>query len=88
MDSSAYWKSQLDYYKVNEPPKMDSYYNQTFVDKMNEARANIDNLVAERDKSWAATGQKQDEYKAFQGTMSEYGDVYTDAKKEFRVKRL
>lgn len=85
MNGSAYWQSQLDYYKTNQPPKMDSYYNKDFVQKMNEARANIDNLVAEKDKSWAATGQKQDEYKAFQGTMSEYGDVYTDAKKEYGV---
>jgi hypothetical protein len=69
----------------NQPPKMESYYNQTFVDKMNEARSNIDKLVAEKDKSWAATGQKQDEYNAFAGKMSTYGDVYTDAKKEFGV---
>lgn len=85
MNGSAYWKSQLDYLKANQPPKSGSYYNQSFVDKMNEAQKNIDNLVAEKDKSWAATGQKQDEYNAFQGTMSEYSDVYTNSKAEFGV---
>ena len=85
MSSSAYWQSRIDYLKANQPPKMENYYNQSFVDKMNEAQKNIDNLVAEKDKSWAATGQKQDEYKAFQGTMSEYKDVYTNSKSEFGV---
>ena len=87
MSSSAYWKSQLDYYKSNQPPKMESYYNQSFVDKMNEARTNIDNLVAEKDKSYAATGQAQDDYKAFQGTMSSYGEVYEQSKSEFGVEQ-
>jgi hypothetical protein len=69
----------------NKPPAPESYYNQTFVDKMNEARANIDNLVAEKDKAWSATGQKQDEYNAFQGTMSNYNDIYTQSKSEFGI---
>jgi hypothetical protein len=70
----------------NQPPKAESYYNQSFVDKINEAQKNIDNLVAEKDKSWAATGQKQDEYDTFYGSMKEYGDVYKDAENEFGVK--
>lgn len=86
MSSSAYWNSQYNYYLNNQPPKAESYYNKDFVDKINEARANIDNLVAEKDKSWAATQQKQDGYKAFQGTMSNYSDVYANAENEFGVK--
>ena len=83
--NSAYWDSQYQYYMNNKPPAPESYYNQTFVDKMNEARANIDNLVAEKDKAWSATGQKQDEYNAFQGTMSNYNDIYTQSKSEFGI---
>lgn len=86
MSSSAYWDSQYQYYMNNQPPKAESYYNQSFVDKINEAQKNIDNLVAERDKSWSATGQKQDEYNAFYGNMSSYGDVYKNAENEFGVK--
>ena len=85
MSSSAYWKGQLDYYKSNPPKKAESYYNQSFVDKINEAQRNIDNLVKEKDKSYAATGQAQDEYKAFQGSMSTYEEVYTQSKSEFGV---
>ena len=84
--NSAYWDSQYNYYMSNQPPKAESYYNRDFVQRINEARQNIDNLVAEKDKSWAATGQKQDEYNAFSGNMSSYGDVYNNAENEFGVK--
>lgn len=83
--NSAYWNSQYNYYMNNQPPKPESFYNKDFVQKINEARANIDNLVAEKDKSWAATGQKQDEYNAFQGTMSTYNEIYTQSKSEFGI---
>ena len=86
MNGSAYWDAQYNYYMANQPPKPESYYNQSFMDKINEAQKNIDNLVPERDKSWAATGQKQDEYDTFYGSMKEYGDVYKDAENEFGVK--
>ena len=85
MSSSAYWDSQYRYYMNNQPPKAESYYNQSFVDKINEARANIDNLVAEKDKSWAASNQAQDDYKAFHGSMSSYNEVYTQSKSEFGI---
>lgn len=83
--NSAYWNSQYNYYMNNRPAKMESYYNQSFVDKIKDAQSNIDNLVAERDKSWSATGQKQDEYNAFKGTMSSYDEVYTQSKSEFGI---
>lgn len=85
MSSSAYWDSRYRYYMNNRPPKAESYYNKDFVQKINEARANIDNLVAEKDKSWSAVGQKQDEYNAFRGTMSSYDEVYTQSKSEFGI---
>ena len=69
----------------NRPPKMDSYYNKDFATKVREAQENIDNLVAEKDKSWSATGQAQDEYNAFKGTMSSYDEVYTQSKSEFGI---
>ena len=83
--NSAYWNSQYNYYMDNRPPKAESYYNQSFVDKIKEAQSNIDNLVSEKDKSWSATGQKQDEYNAFKGTMSSYDEVYTQSKSEFGI---
>lgn len=83
--NSAYWNSQYNYYMNNQPPKAESYYNKDFVDKINEARSNIDNLVTERDKAWSATQQAQDDYNAFRGTVSSYQEVYTQSKSEFGV---
>lgn len=85
MSSSSYWKGQLDYYQNNRPASYTSYYNQSFVDKINEAQKDIDSLVSEQDKAWNATQAKQDEYNAFSGNMSSYGDVYKSAENEFGV---
>ena len=85
MSNSAYWNSQYNYYMNNRPPKAESYYNKDFATKIREARENIDNVVAEKDKSWSAVNQKKDEYDAFNGSMKEYGDVYKSAENEFGV---
>lgn len=85
MSSSAYWDSQYKNLMANRPPSSDSYYNQSFVDRMNEAQRDIDNLVSEKDKSWSAMNQKKDEYDAFSGSMREYNDVYNDSKAKFGV---
>lgn len=86
MSSSAYWDSQYKSLMANKPKSASSYYNQSFVDKMNEAQRNIDNLVAVRDRSLSASNQKMDEYNAFYGSMRAYGDVYDKAESEFGVK--
>ena len=85
MSSSAYWDSQYKSLMANRPPSSDSYYNQSFVDRMNEAQRDIDNLVSEKDKSWSAMNQKKDEYDAFSGSMREYNDVYNESKAKFGV---
>lgn len=85
MSSSAYWDSQYKNLMANRPPSSDSYYNQSFVDRMNEAQKDIDNLVSEKDKSWSAMNQKKDEYDAFSGSMREYNDVYNESKAKFGV---
>ena len=71
MSSSSYWDGQYKNLMANKPPSSDSYYNQSFVDRMNEAQRDIDNLVSEKDKSWSSMNQKKDEYDAFSGSMRE-----------------
>lgn len=85
MSSSSYWDSQYKNLLGNKPPSSDSYYNQSFVGRMNEAQRDIDNLVSEKDKSWSAMNQKKDEYDAFSGSMREYNDIYNDAQTKFGV---
>jgi uncharacterized coiled-coil DUF342 family protein len=83
--NSRDYKSQYDALMASPPPKPESYYNKGFADKVREARENIDNLVAERDKSWGAVQQAQDDYDAFNGTISTYDEVYTNSKREFGI---
>lgn len=85
MSDVNYWKGQLDRLQANPPKSHENFYNQSFVDRMNKAQANIDGLVAERDKSWAATQQAQDDYETFRGSMTSYNDAYKNAQAEFGV---
>lgn len=87
MSNSAYWENQLNYYKNNRPPKPESYYNVSFVQKINEARKNIDNLVSEKNKSWSASEQARSDYNAFEGSMSTYDEVYKQSKSEFGIEQ-
>lgn len=86
MSNSAYWNSQYNSLLKSKPKDAGSYYNQSFVDRMNEARANIDNLVAVKDRALSASNQKMDEYNAFYGSMEEYGSAYDRGENEFGVK--
>lgn len=85
MSDVSYWSSQVSRLQANPPKSSSSYYNQSFVDRLNEAQRNIDGLVAEKDKSWGATQQAQNDYDTFRGTMSSYEDVYKNAESEFGV---
>ena len=85
MSDVSYWESQLNKLNANPPKSHEDFYNQSFVDRMNKAQANIDGLVAEKDKSWAATQQAQDDYETFKGSMTSYRDAYKNAQAEFGV---
>ena len=85
MNSSAYWDDRYKELMNNQPQKAESFYNKSFVERMNDAQRNIDSLVAEKDKAWSAAAQKQDDYETFYGTMSNYNEVYNKAESEFGV---
>lgn len=87
MSSSSYWSSEIDKLLNGVPKGSGSYYNQSFVDKINEAQASIDNLVSEKDKAWGASQQSMDEYNTFQGSMKSYSDMYKSSEDEFGVKQ-
>lgn len=85
MSDASYWKSQVDKLNANMPKSHENYYNQGFVDKMKQAQSNIDGLVAEKNKSWGAAQQAQDDYETFRGSMTSYRDAYKNAQAEFGV---
>ena len=85
MNDVKYWEGQLNRLQSNPPKSHEDFYNSDFVDRMNKAQANIDGLVAAKDKSWAATQQAQDDYETFRGSMTSYRDAYKNAQAEFGV---
>lgn len=88
MSDVSYWQNQVKKLQANPPKASSSYYNKDFVDRLNEAQANIDNLVAEKDKSWGATQQAQDDYETFKGTMTTYESAFKNSEAKFGVKQL
>lgn len=87
MNGVNYWKKQLDRLQANPPKSHDSFYNADFVQRMKEAQANIDNLVTEKDKSYSAYQQAQNDYEAFRGSVRRYSDVYEENKAKFGVEQ-
>lgn len=85
---SSVWEAQLQYDAiVNNAPKSGNFYNQSFVDRINAARQNIDNLVADKDKAYSSINQAKDEYDSFTGSMRSYSDVYKESSDEFDVRQ-
>lgn len=65
------------------------YYNQSvgksFADRIKEAQANIDNLVAARDQANAKVQESQDAYDTFKGEMRHYSEISDEKENEFGV---
>lgn len=87
MSDVTYWGNQLTKLQNNPPKSSTNYYNQSFVDRMNEAQKNIDGLVKVKDQSWSATQQAKDDYNTFKGTVRSYSDVYNDSKAKFGIEQ-
>jgi hypothetical protein len=87
MSDLNYWRGQLDRLQANPPKSHESFYNSDFVERMNKAQANIDGLVAEKDKSYSAYQQAQNDYETFKGSVRRYSDVYEENKAKFGVEQ-
>lgn len=84
MDSS-YWKRQAD--SLERPTfNAGDYYNQSFVDRIKEAQANIDNLVSAEDQANSKVQESQDAYDTFKGQMRHYSEISKKQEDEFGVK--
>lgn len=87
MNGVNYWKGQLDRLQANPPKSHENFYNSDFVQRMKEAQADIDNLVTEKDKSYSAYQQAQNDYETFRGSVRRYNDVYEENKAKFGVEQ-
>lgn len=87
MSDLNYWKGQLDKLQSNPPKSQENFYNSDFVQRMKKAQANIDNLVTEKDKSYSAYQQAQNDYETFKGSVRRYNDVYEENKAKYGVEQ-
>lgn len=85
MDSS-YWNGVYNQWKDRAAGvNADSYYNQSFVDRMNRAQENIDNLVSAQNQANSKVESSKDAYDTFKGEMRHYADVNEEQENEFGV---
>jgi len=83
--NSAQAEAEWRYYLNNPPQKASSYYNQSFVDRINAAQNNLNNLVAEKDKAYSTQQQAYNDYDTFTGNMRSYNEYYQEAENQFGV---
>ena len=81
--SSAIWREYQQLSQVHYTA--DNFYNQSFMDRINEAQRNIDNLVAQKNEADAKKQQSQDAYNTFYGEMRDYSSLTDESEDKFGV---
>jgi hypothetical protein len=74
--------SELESYK---PAAAESFYNQSFIDRMNEAQAQIDGRYQEMNAAEIQKQESQDAYNTFKGEMRHYSELSKEAENKFGV---
>lgn len=81
--SQQLWNNYMDLARVNYTA--DDFYNQSFVDRINEAQRNIDNLVSEKNQADSKRQQAQDAYDTFSGNMRNYSAFMDESENKYGV---
>lgn len=83
---SAYWDSVYNQWKDRASGiDASNYYDQSFIDRMNKAQENIDNLVDAQNQANSKVEASKDAYDTFKGEMRHYADVSKEQEDEFGV---
>ena len=84
--NSSYWDSVYNHWKDRASGiDASNYYDQSFVDRMNRAQENIDNLVSVENQANSKAQASKDAYDTFKGEMRHYADVNEEQENEFGV---
>lgn len=82
--SAELWSNYMELQRqANVSP--DSFYNKSFVDRMNDAQKNIDLMVEEKNQADSKRMQAQDAYDTFDGQMRNYSSMQDEAENKFGV---
>lgn len=84
--NSSYWDSVYNKWKDRASGiDASSYYDQSFIDRMDDAQQNIDNLVSAENQANSKVEASKDAYDTFKGEMRHYADVSKEQENEFGV---
>lgn len=82
--SAELWSNYMELQRqANVSP--DSFYNKSFVDRINDAQKNIDLMVEEKNQADSKRMQAQDAYNTFDGQMRNYSSMQDEAENKFGV---
>ena len=82
--SAELWSNYMELQRqANVSP--DSFYNKSFVDRINDAQKNIDLMVEEKNQADSKRMQAQDAYDTFDGQMRNYSSMQDEAENKFGV---
>ena len=81
--SNAIWNEYMSLSRVHY--SADDFYNQSFVDRINKAQRDIDNLVSERNDISSKRQQAQDSYDTFFGNMRDYSSLQNESEDKYGV---
>ena len=80
-----YFDSRISELEAYKPPLAESFYNQSFIDRMNEAQERIDGRQQEMDAAEIQKQESQDAYNTFKGEMRHYSELSKEAENKFGV---
>ena len=82
--SAELWSNYMELQRqANVSP--DSFYNKSFVDRINDAQKNIDLMVEEKNQADSKRMQAQDAYDTFDGQMRNYSSMQDEAENKYGV---
>lgn len=82
--SAELWSNYMELQRqANVSP--DSFYNKSFVDRINDAQKNIDLMVEEKNQADSKRMQAQDAYDTFDGQMRNYSSMQDEMENKYGV---
>ena len=81
----SYFTQKIAELEATKPPAVESFYNQSFIDRMNEAQAQIDGRYQEMNAAEIQKQESQDAYNTFKGEMRHYSELSKEAENKFGV---
>ena len=80
-----YYSARIAELEATKPAAAESFFNQSFIDRINEAQAQIDGRYNEMNAAEIQKQESQDAYDTFKGEMRHYSDLSKEAENKFGV---